>query len=134
MEKKIAIPEGMLQAGRAAYSAYVTAEDGARRILEAALGWLAENPIAPTNIDVANICKDAPHKGYRMSYEWFAAEWQRRMFLAPEEAPKEVKDLMFYIGSGLHSDCESGVDRVNKVILEAYRRGKKAAEPPRDGS
>jgi hypothetical protein len=34
-EKKLVGPEGMLNAGRSAYSAYVTAEEGAKRILEA---------------------------------------------------------------------------------------------------
>ena len=33
MDGKIKVPDGMLQAGRATYSGYVTAEEGARRIL-----------------------------------------------------------------------------------------------------
>ena len=48
-------------------------------------------------------------------------------YRAPEpEVPEDVKDLMFSIESGLHTDWQSGVDAANNVIIEAYRRGQQA--------
>jgi len=90
MGKKILIPEGMLQAGRAVYSGYVTAEVGARRILEAALRWLAENPQHPTDYEfgeIVNACRDSiGAEAWEKGTEWMRAgmlchEWQRRMFV-----------------------------------------------------
>ena len=133
-ETKIVVPEGMLNAGRAAYSGYVTAEKGARRIIEAALRWLSENPIVPTD----GFLKEMLCRDFFGGQNWtdlqvfffggqnwtdpqvfkFCEEWQRRMFLAPEpEVPEAIKDLLWTI-DGDKEDREH-----NTAILEAYRRG-----------
>jgi hypothetical protein len=137
-EVKIKVPEGMLQAGRAAYSGYVTAEEGSRRILEAAIRWMAENPIVPKTYDelpTIGYMSDSSAWGTKGTPEYeqkrqenyfdgmirFLSEWQRRMFLAPgPEVPEAVKDLMDpldpYPYKSLH----------NPGIIEAYRRGQKS--------
>ena len=51
-EKKYVVPEGGLQAGRAAYSGYVTAKEGARRIITAFIRWQSENQPHPTDKDI----------------------------------------------------------------------------------
>jgi hypothetical protein len=119
---RVEVPEGMLQAGRAAYSGYVTAEEGARRILEAALRWQSENPVVPTDsqayelsgIGISTDKRSISRTGI-VTTQGIVEEWQRRMYLAPEpEVPEEVKDLMY----------KGGEMEVDKRIIEAYRRGR----------
>ena len=38
--------------------------------------------------------------------------------------PKEISDLTYEIGSGLHSDCQSGVDDANARLVECFQRGR----------
>ena len=107
--KKIIVPDGMLKAMNSAF-------DNGRRTTsllgEAALLWLSENPVVPTHDQF-----DA----MRGTYRDICAEWQRRMFLAPEpEVPEEVKDLLW--------DGQTGEDEEhNRKIIEAFnRRGQKS--------
>jgi hypothetical protein len=74
----------MLQAGRAVYSGYVTAEEGARVILEAALRWLSEN--MPTRRQTIETMGE--REVYDIAYE-HAVNDLRRMFLAPEQEYKD---------------------------------------------
>jgi hypothetical protein len=116
---RIKVPEGMLQAGRSVYSVYATAEEGARVILEAALRWLSENPIVPTD---GQIFQDSiPYDGNEINaIRHHVVGFQRRMFLAPEpEVPEEIKDLLYD-----PKDGPNKVDR-NDAIIEAYRRGQR---------
>jgi|GEM_PF-3091518 len=39
------------------------------------------------------------------------------------QVPREIEDLAYEIGSGLHSDCQSGVDAANAALAEAFERG-----------
>ena len=85
---KIQVPEGMLKAAtqgatsfdqRVSYPPYVEA------IVEAALCWLSENPIAPNLIQDAEMRRDfVDGCGFPMQgcSQYVATEWQRRMFLA----------------------------------------------------
>jgi Lar family restriction alleviation protein len=41
----------------------------------------------------------------------------------PIRVPREIEDLAYEIGSGLHSDCQSGVDAANAALAEAFERG-----------
>ena len=127
-EKKIVVPEGMLEAGRSAYSAYVTAGEGARRILEAALRWLSENPIVPTEEQISSMIGNAPF--HRLSVLDGAVEWQRRMFVASEpEVPEEIKYLQRICLSSIQG--QDDLDRlVSELCLESFHRGQKS---PRTG-
>ncbi len=109
MEKRYVIPEGMLKAALDAQQMRcdpVISKVG----LEAAIRWLAENPIVP---DRETADRLIACRGIHSEADPFA-EWQRRMFLAPEpEVPEAIKDLLTM------SDSPH-----NEHVLEAYRRGK----------
>jgi hypothetical protein len=120
-ESRIVVPDGMLKAV-SSQMGYIPPPENIHRCLEAALRWLSDNPIVPTDEQV----KDCMRVGYSGGIvtptamcEAFA-EWQRRMFCAPEPViPEDVKDLLeppFHCGSIDH----------NGRIIEAYRRGQKA--------
>jgi hypothetical protein len=118
MEKKYVVPEGMLQCAVEAMkepggSKFRSTEQWAATGLEAAIRWLAENPIVPTKEQIDQI--DYFLDGEPNFVESHAVEWQRRMFLAPEpEAPDAVKDL--------YDEAPPG-GTAQKAIIEAYRRG-----------
>ena len=96
-ERKYLVPEGML---RAAWHAQLPADNPTfewdegdemsrkfyRRIFEAALRWLSDNP-RPMNISLAReLDKQYPPSFNRqVLIARSAEEWQRRMFLAPEQ-------------------------------------------------
>ena len=138
MSKKIVVPEGMLKAaiGQALESGKVmkrrlwteffgshdaTCVQFTREMLEAALEWLAEHPIVPTDEQFQKMC------GF---YDWIMRrdyekmrdlirKWTGMMFVAPEpEVMEAVKDLL--VKNPDHPDREE----IDKRILEAYRRGK----------
>ena len=106
-EKKIVVPEGML---RAAWHAQLPADNPTfewdegdemnrkfyRRIVEAALRWLIENPIVPTHEQIDNMQFDSTQLRHVMHHiiEVAATEWQRRMFLAPEPEVPTFKELL----------------------------------------
>ena len=125
-DKRYIVPEGMLQAGRAVYSGYVTAEVGARRILEAALRWLAENPQHPTDYEfgeIVNACRDSiGAEAWEKGTEWMRAgmlchEWQRRMFDAPEPEMIGNEEIGRFCGR---------YQRIDDAVREAYLRGQQS--------
>ena len=92
-DKRYIVPEGMLQAGRAVYSGYVTAEEGARVILEAALRWqdgelekmIQGDPYANDRfMRSETLNENACRTGFNQ-----AIHEVRRMFLAPEPEYKD---------------------------------------------
>lgn len=88
MSDKLVVPEGMLKAAIAAVSADPLPMDRYRVFLEAALGWLAENPIVPTDEQGLELeQKWRTSKPNKTCAAWCAGEWQRRMFLQTE--PRE---------------------------------------------
>ena len=110
---KIEVPEGMLKAAGEA-SGWVPWQEVAviPKILEAALNWLADNPIVPTADQMLKMSREID----AMTSINIAVEWQRRMFLAPELPPEEIADLKV--------SCDMGwKDPINKRIIEAFRRG-----------
>lgn len=93
---KIQVPPAMLTAARNA------GEWGSRLLtgyehqqleasLEAALRWLSENPIVPTKKQLENLWYESQGKGPEGTIEHCIAEWQRRMFLAPEPEKAAIK-------------------------------------------
>ncbi len=131
---KIKVPEGMLEAAEKAAndSRGVGPEDlgvDVLKTLEAALRWLAENPVEPSDDQTAKLKLDymmAEHNHPQL-VKFSAVEWQRRMFLAPEpevpEVPEAITDL---IHKKLPETPEAVCQSVNAAILEAYQRGLKA--------
>ena len=119
-EKKIVLPEGMLKAAmddigerRGTYGGRII--EGA---LEAALRWLSDHPIIPTDTQMQALWDDSVGAGPFGTAKFAAVNWQRRMFLASEpEVPEEIKDLMLV---GVNEEVS------NKNIIEAFRRGKQA--------
>lgn len=128
----VKVPEGMLEAAfKAPYSEDVGDGD-VRSILEAALRWLMENPIVPTDEQRAELGRLAPYEdpGNGKIHSWVAVEWQRRMFLAPEAIipegfPEEVYSLAWPDVSGVNNPSLT-VKLHNDAVLEAFRRGQKA--------
>ena len=102
MEKKIVVPEGMMKAAYDAqlgigpptfewHEADELTQRFYNRILEAALRWLSENPIVPTeeqSLDMEMRINCENHRDYRKK---FAVEWQRRMFLAEATNPRRER-------------------------------------------
>ena len=128
MEKKIVVPEGMMKAAIFAWRLHpirgYPPEDAVCKAVEAALRWLSEHPIVPTQKQSRKLYADVP-QGLLVDEvpSWYAVEWQRRMFLAPEsEVPEEIKDLLWSIGgTWMQTDKKH-----NNEVAEAYRRGKEA--------
>lgn len=99
-EKKIKVPEGMLDAAyREAHRRNIHEFDtqlGA--ILEAALRWLSENPIVPTDEDQKRLTADwlesrgriSPDSRLESSVVFGAVESQRRMFLAKPDLDEPI--------------------------------------------
>ncbi len=130
-DKKIVVPEGMLEAAGKVFDAERrrVMEDRLawsvfRQMMEAALRWLSENPVVPTLPQMRAVETSAAHEATG-STAWLSdaiMEWQRRMFLAPEpEVPEAITDLF--------SVCTFGDElnaKVRKAIVEAYDRGQKS--------
>ena len=99
MSDKIQVPDGMSQAVHKAFIDASTQDefvgvdsDALQMILEAALRWLSENPRVPTDAQI----EDMKIKLVPVHPHWsnIVAEWQRRMFIAPD---LEVDRVDFYI-------------------------------------
>lgn len=127
-EKKYVVPREMMNAAIAGYARCVGMGSfdrfGIEWAVEAALRWLAENPIVPSHEQIYDMEKEHVNPNIR----WMLIEWQRQMFLAPDpDSP--IKDLIFDSPSGIPvvlSDHSVSVsDDVNSRIREAYRRGQK---------
>lgn len=114
VEKKYVVPEGMLEAASNGWS---PVQDNALRTrLEAALKWLAENPILPDEKQIANMGK------FGMEY-WLVRticrRWIEDMFLAPEpEVPEAIADLM------RDKDGRTVNVREKHLMIAAYARGR----------
>jgi hypothetical protein len=148
-EKKIVVPEGML---KAAWHAQLPADNPTwewdegdemqrkfyRRIFEAALRWLAENPIPTTTNSMCALVRYCRNKYSPQIWEswteWarsevLLVEWQRRMFLAPEpEIPEEVKDLLANTEQFTGIPLTIARAQYNSDIIEAFHRGQKAVK------
>lgn len=129
MEKRYLVPEGMMKAGfdsllpverEQPMTAYGT-------FLEAALRWLAENPIVPTqeqNDAMFDSGGDVDESDGWIQYA--AVEWQRRMFLAPEPEYGFIECDTCRAKSGSPTLCRGCLH--NREVIEAFRRGTEAAK------
>lgn len=143
MSDKIVVPAGMLKAAEYAFMVPLNVvcheyplvvhilKNQLPVALEAALRWLSENPIVPTNEQTQGVC-DSIFVGPENLLDPRDAmvEWQRRMrmFLATEpEIPEEIKDLLSLTDPITGVALLTGLTEHGKsVIIEAYRRGQKA--------
>jgi hypothetical protein len=132
-EKKIVVPEGMHRAAVERLLLYEyckvdafepssstpeqQASGRASVALEAALHWLSENPLIPTDDFVEEVIRE--HS--RTNVKWACSDWQRRMFLAPApEVPEEIKDLLEVWNGAKYERV------MQNSILDAYRRGQES--------
>jgi len=126
--EKIVVPEGMLEAflkGRG-HQAYGNFRGEYRRGLEAALEWLAVNPIIPTDEQITDFYGYESEAG--VSYQFlqrFAKWFQVRMFLAHKPDVDPVKDLLFKC-DGYPLTAVQLNELVNARLIEAYRRGRES--------
>ena len=118
-ERRVVVPDGML---KAAVPCYLPDRQLVHSILEAALLWLSENPIVPTSEQLHSIIGKLPMA--MCDIVWterdraLIAEWQRRMFLAPEpEVPEEIKDLW---------QAQPTPDAKRRTV-EAFQRGQQVS-------
>ena len=132
-EKRYVVPDGMLKAAmdsRKLISGQVTGWSDALclQVLEAALGWLAENPLMPEPEQWSQLFKDY---GKVVSVEdqlkWTLYQWQKRMFLEPQQTDHDrIKDLLVPPKPPFdltEYQWRSAAD-VDRRILEAFKRGK----------
>lgn len=116
----IKIPKGMLEAALEGLGIEVV---HARRkyvkaALEAALRWLAENPIVPTDEQAKELWNHPKVlHGSEHYAKAMARDWQRMMFHAPEPE---------YIGSEELGRFCARYQRIDEAVIEAYRRGKES--------
>lgn len=133
--RKIVVPEGMLNA---AYRESIKDADGIIRysptdgvrqleqlgmkgILGAALAWLADNPIVPT-LEQYRELRAARNYGVSMEdQKFYYAEWQRRMFIAPER---------HMIGPETLNEFCSRYRTIEEAVIEAFHRGRKLGGQP----
>jgi hypothetical protein len=124
-ERKYVVPEGMLDAFREAMGGRFGHIPGGWLVgMEAALHWLAENPIAPTCKQWKRLAEETP----MLQPEERVAEWQRRMFLAPEpEVPELVQDVLEdLLGTLEISHMGVSYESTKSAIIEAFRRGRES--------
>ncbi len=105
-DKKIVVPEGMLEAvvavsPQADRPSREFAREFYRPLLEAALEWLSEHPIVPIDKEVEEILdKVEPYRNWPEMVKRVVEIWQRQMFIAPGSHPndnkinKELADLL----------------------------------------
>ena len=124
-DKKIVVPEGMLEAvvavsPQADRPSREFAREFYRPLLEAALEWLSEHPIVPIDKEVEEILdKVEPYRNWPEMVKRVVEIWQRQMFIATEpELPEELKTIF------KDTSKWNGLDQDTKdATWEAYRRG-----------
>lgn len=127
-KRGVVVPDGMLKAAN-----YLSREADAswgdmtlEGILEAALLWLIENPIVPSNRQMQEVL-DTIFVGPEnlLDPKDAVVEWQRRMFLAPElEVPEAIKPVLDRMPAVLSGFGLTEIDALKQLVLESYLLGK----------
>ena len=120
MLEKYVVPDGMLKAANKAWDHFSGIGIGARIkvMLEAALQWATENPQVPTLQQAQDLREDFIALPSKEFVQFVTEEWQRRMWLSTEPemiGPETVEEF-----------C-SRFRTIREAVIEAYRRGLKAA-------
>lgn len=123
-EKKYVVPKGMLKAANREVYVGGIQQDCYELILmrglEAAVKWMAENPIVPTPQQASKIWDDA-RAGDPKYTERACVEWQKIMYLGPEDPfERDCADIVPTVAEVLT------LRRVELDMREAYERGRKA--------
>lgn len=82
--RQYAIPSGMLDTALDAVNAhFITERDLVRKVLGAALRWLSDNPIVPTEKQKHELYHSwSELRTQEDLFIWVPSEWQRRMFIS----------------------------------------------------
>lgn len=131
MEKEYVVPDGMMGAATTATvdNLHVQISPHVQRCaLVAALSWLAQNPIEPSNEQCAAMLEEFnnPHSKQPEIDRFIATEWQRRMFLkpAPTYQPERLQEFVDWLKS---QGCMPAViENLVRAWREAYELGKAA--------
>ena len=142
-EKKIVVPEGMLQEASDAHRRLGKMGAQILTVLEAALRWLSENPIVPSEEQLSELWNSGLIDWNNFKWRDIPTLWceiQRRMFLAPEPEVPECRQEVFgnKHGTTVAVVCSCGFATTYTALSEhigmahfqkmheAYRRGKDA--------
>ena len=125
----VTIPKGMSEAFHKAENHEGFKWDDAvlDAMLSAALRWLSENPIVPTDGEAKEIWRDTGlcNEVDDDELRCIVVEWQRRMFLAPEpEVPSEIRDIDAWLTVYLGSHPE--IENIRRNFLLTFRRGQQS--------
>ena len=135
-EKKIVVPEGMWEAAiENCLHLPIDGPDGIGALivecaLRAALEWLSENPIIPTDEQVESILSDYADSinNTADATRIVAKEFQRRMFLAPiMEVPKSIATAEEVVR--LLEECLMDASSLAGLKLEIERLAHKGVPP-----
>jgi hypothetical protein len=124
-EKKIVVPKGMLKAAGLSTDGIDPEGYFIYTAIEAALRWLSENPIVPSDEQVGEmLAAKSQFYGHFVPADWIrwgATDWQRRMFLALEPEVPGLDDVL----ESFIAYMRVGGPNLDEVEakLEAYRRG-----------
>jgi hypothetical protein len=130
-EKRYKVPDGMLEAAVEAWRMpgfdgfddglpHVAATNTTRKILEAAVYWLAEHPVVPTDEQMYKLLGSSMVATDRFAVEHALIRWQRQLFIAPPEPepvpipgddPTFLDNLLDYDYTAAHAP--KGVDRID---------------------
>ena len=127
-------------AARKRWPESATGEAVIRDRVEAALEWISENPIVPNHEQAIALCQTFEDKGgsrkpdYCDSIRQVAVEWQKRMFLSPEEDDpdpektryREALEKLAKLGNG----DAYGNSQGNEIAQEALGIDKRNLAPP----
>lgn len=123
-EKKYVVPEGMrLAAEKRTRNCVGTVGQYIQAALEAAIQWLAENPIRPPESFGAEMRGFPGNASESLPIE-AAIEWQRQMFLAPETPEERMQRDVDAI---MNSKGTWSGSNVRMAVTEAYLAGVAAA-------
>ena len=129
-EKKIIVPEGMLEAAREEWRNGRNSDLPStlvNHILEDALLWLSENPIVPTYEQTETMRRMFRYTTEPLRvYQDVATEWQRRCFLAPKEHPILEVWLKDADAMGLHNSMKVNFMR---LFDQAFQAGRESMVP-----
>jgi hypothetical protein len=125
-EKKIVVPEGMLNAANKALA--VRDGNGVYIVLETALRWLSQNPIVPTSeqaLEMFRYYGDCiPHpEGEFSRVKAMLTEWQRRMFVEPKPADprKLVEAIILHKVTRESGRARELADEIITALKGSYR-------------
>lgn len=128
MEKKIIVPTEMVNATSDVTVAWgdhqrmTLGYDQRERIIAAALRWLSDHPMVPTEQQVVDLIDTFDGKGSLEVHR--IVEWQRKMFLAPDE-DEPIRDLIENFGPAMPG---VSLEDAKAAVREAFRRGQQSQE------